>query len=216
MRFRVVRGWAVLAAAILAASTADAGTEFAENGGWLGGALRDNQHEAILPALVLGAALALGLTLFVLLARISPRDPLLMRLNDCRSRLFDIACAFCGSMLCVIVMEGYETQFGGVSPFDPRSVVLSHAVPLVVAFVVAGAIVHCVLRAAIGVAGRASNIVVEFLVEFMRKLLRSVTPRRAVTLSAFQLYVSHLPPGIAAGLRGLRAPPRSIPLAFVA
>jgi hypothetical protein len=210
MRFRLVRLWAGAAAAILAAAAADAGTEFAENSGWLGGTLHDSQHEAILPALGLGAAVTVSLTIFILFARISPRDPLLLRLNGFRSRLFDIACAFCGSMLCVIAMEGYETRFGGLSPFDPRSVVLSHTLALVIAFLVAGAIVHCALRGAIGAASRASNVVVDFLVEFLRKVLRSVVPPRAVALSAFRLYVPHVPPGIAGGSRGFRAPPRAI------
>jgi hypothetical protein len=210
MRLALVRSWAVVAAAILSAAAADAGTEFAENSGWLAGTVRDNQHEAVLPALVLGVAIALSLTLFVLFARVSPGDPLLSRLNDLRGRLIDIAGALGGSMLCVLAMEGYETRFGGVSPFDPRSVVLSHTLALVVAFLVAGAVVHCAVRAAIGVASRASSMIVEFLVEFLRELLRAVAPSRAVALSAFQLYVPHVPPGIAVGSRALRAPPRSI------
>ncbi|HZV76619.1 MAG TPA: hypothetical protein VFF63_02530 [Candidatus Babeliales bacterium] len=217
MRFALVRAWAVAAAAILAAAAADAGTEFAENSEWLGGTLRDNQHEAILPALLLGAAVTLSLTLFILLARISPRDPLLLRMNDLRARFVDLACALCGSELCVVLMEGYETRFGGLSPFDPRSVVISHAPALVIAFLLAGAIVHCALRASIAAASRASGAVAEFLVEFLRKLLRAAAPPRAVALSAFRLYVRHVPPGIAAGSRGLRAPPRSIrPLNFAA
>jgi hypothetical protein len=160
--------------------------------------------------LLLGAAVALSLILFVLFARISPRDPLLLRMNDLRVRLLDIAYAFCGGVLCVVAMEGYETRFGGLSPFDPRSVVLSHTLALVVAFLVVGTIVQGALRVAIGIASRASSDVAEFLAEFLRKLLRAVPPARAVALSAFQLYVPHVPFGIAAGSRGLRAPPRSI------
>jgi len=210
MRFRVVRIWAGIAAAILAAAAADAATEFAENGGWLGGTLRDNQHEAILPALVLGAAVTVSLTIFILLARISSRDPLLSRMNDLGRRLVDIACAFCGSMLCVVAMEGYETRFGGLSPFDPRSVVLSHTLALIVAFLVAGVIVHCAVRAAIGVARRASDVVFDFLIECFRKFSCAVTSPQAVARSAFQLYLPHVPPGIAGSSRGFRAPPRSI------
>jgi len=210
MRFALVRGWAVVATAILAAAAADAGTEFAENSGWLAGALRDNQHEAILPALVLGAAVTLSLVVFVLFARISPCDPLLSRVTDHRIRLAEIAIAFCGSMLCVVAMEGYETRFGGVSPFDPRSVVLSHTLALIVAFAIAGALVHYALRSAIRAAGRASGAAFEFLVEFLRKFQRAVAQSGAVALSAFQLFVPHVPPGIVAGSRGFRAPPRSI------
>lgn len=209
MRFALIRGWAVAATAILAAAIADAGTEFAQNSGWLGGTLRDNQHESILPALLLGVAVALSLTLFVLFAKISPRDPLL-RMSDIRRRLTDVALAFCGSVVCIVVMEGYETRFGGLSPFDPRSVVVSHAFALAMAFLLMGAIVHCALRSAVRSASRASGLVVGFLVEFLRKVAAIVAPPRSPALSAYRLQVAHVPPGLARGSRGFRAPPRSI------
>ena len=177
MRFAIIRGWAALATALLTAVGADVSVEFAENSGWLGGVLRDNQHEAVLPTLLFGAVVTLSLTLFVLLARIYADDPLLSRIGDFRTRLVDRACSLFGSLLCVIAMEGYETRFGGSSPFDPRSVVLSHALPLVVTFVVMGAIVHYALRAAIRTARRASGLVAEVFVEFLRKLRgESTTP----------------------------------------
>ena len=45
-------------------------------------ALQDNQHEAIVPALVLGSLTALFLLAFILFARIPLRDPLLVRLSE--------------------------------------------------------------------------------------------------------------------------------------
>jgi hypothetical protein len=209
MRFALVRTWAVVATAILAGAAADAVTEFAENNGWLGGMLRDGQHEAILPALLLGALVAVSLTLFVLFARISPRDPLLSRMSGLRTRLADIAAAFSVSVLCVIAMEGYETRFGGVSPFDPRSVVLSHALALAVAFVLTGTILHCALRAAIRTASRAS-IVVEYLAQFLRKLRQFAAAAPSIALSAFELHVVRVPLETAYGSSGLRAPPHSL------
>jgi hypothetical protein len=217
MRFGLVRGWAVIGTAILAAAVADAGTEFAENSGWLGGTLRDNQHESILPTLILGAAVTLALTFFILLARISSRDPLLLRMNELRTQVVDIVFAFCAGMLCVVGMEGSETRFGGLSPFDPRSVVLSHTLALAVAVLIVGTIVQYVLRSAIGVASRAGGVVAELLVAFLRKRRRADSSPRIVKLSAFQLHVPHVLPGISGGSRGFRAPPRSIrPLIFVA
>ncbi len=204
-----MRGWAVVATAILAGAAADAVTEFAADSGWLAGAVRDDQHEAVVPALLLGAIVALALTLFVLFARISLRDPLLSQMNDLRRRLLDFAGAFFGSSLCVVAMEGYETRFGGLSPFDPRSVVLSHAPALVVAFAVAAAIVHYALRAAIRTASRA-NVVVEYLVEFLRRLLGAAPGHRTLAPRAFEPRVIHVALGIAGGVRGRRAPPRSI------
>lgn len=210
MRFAIIRGWAVLATALLTAVGSDVSVEFAGNSGWLGGVLRDNQHEAVLPALLFGAAVTLSLTLFVLLARIYPDDPLLSRIDDFRTRFVDTACSLVGSLLCVIAMEGYETRFGGSSPFDPRSVVLSHALPLVVAFVVMGAIVHYALRAAIRTARRASGLVAEVFAEFLRKLRGESTTPGMVQHSAFVLYVVHGPLAVLDGSLGLRAPPRSI------
>jgi hypothetical protein len=210
MRFALVRGWAVAATAILAAAVADAATEFAENSGWLGGALRDNQHESIVPALLLGLAIAFSLALYVLLARVSPRDPLLLRLNELQTRLVDVAVAFCGSTLCVVAMEGYETRFGGLSPFDPRSVVLSHAPALLVAFVVTAVAVYAGLAVAVRTAARASVAVAAFLVAFLRKFVAGVAPPRALALPAFRLRAAYVPLAIAHASRGLRAPPRSV------
>jgi hypothetical protein len=210
VRFAIIRGWAALATAILAAVGSDFATEFAENSGWLGGALRDGQHEAVLPALLFGSVVALSLTLFVLLARIRPGDPLLSRIDYFRTRFVDIAGSLVGSLFFVIAMEGYETRFGGLSPFDPRSVILSHALPLVVAFVVTGAIVHYALRAAIAAASRASEFISEVLGEFLRKILDNRRPSDIARVSAYALNVVHIPFAFALGSRGLRAPPHAI------
>jgi len=210
VRFAIVRGWAALATAILAGTAADASTEFAENSGWLGGSLHDYQHQAIIPALLFGSAVTLALILYVLLARISRGDPLLSRMSDFRTRLVDIAYALCGSVLCIIAMEGYETRFGGFSPFDPRSVVLSHSLALLIAFVVMGVMVHCALGASIRVASRSSDFVAEVFAEFLHKILGVSATPRMIGVSAFVLYVLHVPLAIAYGSRGFRAPPRSI------
>jgi hypothetical protein len=96
-------------------------------------------------------------------------------------------------------------RFGGSSPFDPRSVVLSHALPLVVTFVVMGAIVRYALRAAIRTARRASGLVTEVFVAFLRKLQGDATSPGMVQRSAFILYVVHGPLAIVDGSLGLRA-----------
>ena len=211
----MIRGWAALATAILAAIGSDVTTEFAENCGWLGGALRDNQHEAILPALLLGAIVTLSMLLFVLFARIRPGDPLLCRIGELKTRALDMTCALFGSVLCIIAMEGYETRFGGLSPFDPRSVDLAHALPLVVTFAVMAAIVHHLLHDAIRTANRASHFVVEVFAEFLRKLLRDSATPRVAQAAAFTLRIVHVPFAFAYGSRGLRAPPSSIASRYV-
>jgi len=210
VRFAVVRIWAAAATAILGAAVADAATEFAANGGWLGAGLRDNDHQAVLPAFVIGAAVALFLLLAVLLSRVSPRDPLSLRIATLRTRLGDVLCAFSGSALCIVVMEGYETRFGGLSPFDARSVVVSHAPALLVAFLAMGALVHCALRVAVRAAADASVAVAAFLEAFLGRDFGNGAPRDAVRISAFELRVAHVPSLLARGSRGFRAPPRSM------
>jgi hypothetical protein len=209
MRYAMVRAWTSLATALLTAAIADAGTEYAQNLGWLGGGLHDTQHEAVAPTLLLGLAIGAALAAFVAFARIAPYDPLLRRMNGLGARAMDLGCALAGSALCTIAMEGYETRFGGLSPFDPRSVVLSHALALLVAFVVVAAVLHRALRAALALASQAGELAAGALVEFLHKICRAAVAPGAVHTSAFTLHVLHLPPAIADGACGLRAPPRS-------
>lgn len=210
MRSAIVRAWTSLATALLTAALADAGTEFAENYGWLGGSVHDAQQQAILPTLVFGLALAAALAVFVAFARIAPQDPLRRCTSAWRSRAADLAIALAGSALCTIAMEGYETRFGGFSPYDPRSVVLSHTLPLLLAFVLVAVLVHRGLHIALRVAGGAGRLAAGMLVEFLHKVLRAGVTPGAVHCSAFTLRVLHLTPAIAGGACGLRAPPRSI------
>jgi len=210
MRYTLVCVWTSLATALLTAAIADATTEFAVNLGWLGGSLHDNQHEAVVPTLLFGVAVGAALLTYIVFARVTPRDPLLRRLGALRARASNLGCALAGSALCTVAMEGYETGFGGLSPFDPRSVILSHALALVIAFVLVAAIVNRVLRAALALASHAGELATGALVQFFHKLRRPQVAPGAVYSSAFTLHVLHLPPAIADGACGLRAPPRSI------
>lgn len=213
MRCAIVRAWTSLATALLTAALADAATEFAENLGWLGGSVRDGQHEAVAPTLLIGLAIGAGLAAFVVFARIAPQDRLHRCMRGGGALTADLAIALCGSALCVIAMEGYETRFGGLSPFDPRSVVLSHALPLLVAFLLVAIVVHCFLRIGLRIAGRVGQLAESVLVEFLHGISRGRVAPGAVHTSAFTLHVLHLAPAIAVGACGLRAPPRSILLA---
>jgi len=211
MRYATVRAWTSLATALLTAAIADAGIEFAANLGWLGGSFRDDQHEAIAPTLLLGTVVAAALIAFIVFARVAPGDPLLRRLNTFRVRATDLACALLGSAVCTIAMEGYETRFGGLSPFDARSVILSHALALAITFVVVAAVIHYVLRRALALASQARELAAGVLGVFFHKLFRTRVARGATyTSSVFTLSVLHLPPAIADGACGLRAPPHSI------
>src|ERR1700727_2350528 len=108
MSSAIVRAWAALATALLAAAAADAGTELAENLGWLGTSIRDAHQESVLPTLLVGLAIGVALAAFVGFARIAPRDPLLRCLDGWRARAIDLSIALAGSTLCTIAMEGYD------------------------------------------------------------------------------------------------------------
>ncbi|MGA7356220.1 MAG: hypothetical protein WBW76_12400 [Candidatus Cybelea sp.] len=210
MRSLVVRAGTALTTALMTAAVADAVTEFAVNLGWLGGSVRDAQHEAIAPTFLIGLAIGTALAAFVAFARITPRDPLLRSMSGLHALVSDPAIALAGSALCTIAMEGYETRFGGLSPFDPRSVVCSHALALLVAFVVVAPIVWGIIGKALYVARNAGECATSAIGQFLQKIFQAnVGPETAHT-SAFTLHVVHLSPAIADGVYGLRAPPRSI------
>jgi hypothetical protein len=210
MRSLVVRAGTALTTALITAAVADAGTEFAVNLGWLGGSVRDAQHEAVAPTILIGLALGTALAAFVAFARINPRDPLLQSTSGLRALVSDAAIALAGSALCTIAMEGYETRFGGLSPFDPRSVICSHALALLVAFVVVAPIVWGVIGKALCVARNAGECATTVIGQFLRKIFPANAGSETAHTSAFTLHVVHLCAAIAGGVCGLRAPPRSI------
>jgi hypothetical protein len=209
MRSLVVRAGTSLTTALITAALADAGSEFAENLGWLGGSVRDVQHEAIAPTILIGLAIGAALAAFVAFARITSRDPVVRGMSGLNALTTDLAIALAGSALCTIAMEGYETRFGGLSPFDPRSVVCSHAPALLIAFVVVAPIVCGIVGKTLCVARDAGDRATSVIGQFLRKISRAAVPSGAIHTSAFTLHVVHLSPAIAGGVYGLRAPPRS-------
>jgi hypothetical protein len=213
MRCAIVRAWTVLTTALFTAAVADACTEFAENLGWLGGSERDVSQQAIGPTLLIAAVVGTVLAGFVAFAKIAPQDKVLRCMDGWRARATDLGTALAGSALCAIAMEGYETRFGGLSPFDPRSVVMSHAFALLVAFVVVAVIARRIVGALLALASIAGELAGDALVEFLHRIARAHVPAAAVHRSAFTLVVLHPPPAIAYGACGLRAPPRSMLLA---
>jgi hypothetical protein len=210
MRCAAVRAGASLTTALITAGLADAWTEFAENRGWLGGSVRDAQHEAILPVLLIGLAVGAALAAFAAFHRVTPKDPLLRGVSGLRALTTDLAIALAGSALCTIAMEGYETRFGGMSPFDPRSVVCSHAPALLVAFAVVAPLVCGITRSVLRLARHAGQRATSVIVQFLRKISRANVASGAIHTSAFTLHVIRLSSAIVAGVYGLRAPPRSI------
>src|SRR5580692_195198 len=210
MRYALVRVWAVLAVSLLAGVIGDAGTELFGLLGWLGGAMRDVDHQGVLPALAITVTLALGLAAFVVGSRIAPNDPLLRRLDDAGARVVDAISAFVGSGVTVVAIECYETHFGGLAPFDARSVVIAHAPILVLSFLMIAVGARMALGVAIRFAARTGAVAAALLTSFLR-ILRSyaATPKHA-TLRHSEASSSRAVSEIV-NSRGLRAPPRMLP-----
>ncbi|MGA8796380.1 MAG: hypothetical protein WB526_04835 [Candidatus Cybelea sp.] len=210
MRYALVRIWAVLTVGLLAGVLGDAGTELCGVLGWLGDATRDVDHQGLLPALAVTLTLAFGLAAYVVGSRIAASDPLLRRLDDAGARVVDAIGAFVVSGVTVVAIEYYETHFGGLAPFDARSVVIAHAPILVLSFLTIAVGARMTLGAAIRFAARTGAAAAALLTSFLR-VLRSyaATPKHA-TVRHPETSCSRVVSEIV-NSRGLRAPPRMLP-----
>jgi hypothetical protein len=210
MRYALVRIWAVLTIGLLAGLLGDVGTEFSANFGWLGGTTRDVDHQGVLPVFAIAVLLALSVAAYIVSSRIAPGDPLVRRLDDVRARAVDVIAAFAGSCATVVAMEGYETHFGGLAPFDAHSVVAAHAPILVLTFVTIAVAARMMLGAAIRCAARSGALVAALLTSFLRVSRSLPSTSKRATQPHPDASCSHLTTEIVKS-RGLRAPPRPLP-----
>jgi hypothetical protein len=210
MRYTLLRIWAVLTVGLLAGALGDAGTEFVALLGWLGGAARDVDHQGILPVLGITLALALGLAAYIIGSRIAPGDPLVRRLDDGRARAVDAIAAFAVSCVTVVAVEGYETHFGGLAPFDANSVVVAHAPILVLSFLTIAVAARMMLGAAIRCAARSGALVAALVISFLRISRALHTACKHAAMLHPEVGRSHVASEIVKS-RGLRAPPRTLP-----
>jgi len=168
--YALVRLCSVVIVGLVSGALGDGGTEFFNALGWLGGGVADSSHQGVLPALIAGLLLAFGLGIVIVGARIAHDDPLLCELGDRRARAFDVLAALLTSCLVVLLIEGYETQFGGTAPFQAGSIVLGHAPVLLASFVAIAIGARALLGAAILWAARHGAAAVALLITFLRKL----------------------------------------------
>jgi hypothetical protein len=210
MRYTVVRIWAVITIGLLAGVIADAGTEFSAMFGWLGGISKDVNQQGVLPALAITLALALGLAAYIIGSRIAPSDPLVRKLDDAGGRAIDAVAAFAGACATVVAIEGFETHFGGLAPFDANSVVIVHAPILVLAFLAIAVGARMMLGAAIRFAARSGTFAAALVTSFLRiSRSHAPTPKHA-RMPHPGASCSHVAPEIVKS-RGLRAPPFALP-----
>jgi hypothetical protein len=210
MRYTLVRIWAVVAIGILAGVLADAGTEFSALLGWLGGRMQDVDQQGVLPALAITLTLAVSLVAYIIGSRIAPSDPLVRKLDDARARTVDAVAAFAGACVTVVAIEGYETHFGGLAPFDASSVVVAHAPILVAAFLTIAVGARMMLGAAIRFAARGGTLAAALVASFLRFVRADAATPKHATMPHPDTSCSHVAPKIVKS-RGLRAPPPALP-----
>jgi hypothetical protein len=133
------------------------------------------------------------------------------RLDDARARAVDAIAAFAVSCVTVLAVEGYETHFGGLAPFDASSVVIAHAPILVVSFLTIAIAARMMLGAAIRFAACGGVLAVALLASFLRISRSRLTTPKHAAMPHPDTSCSHVAPEIIKS-RGLRAPPRTLPV----
>ena len=116
-----------------------------------------------------------------------------------------------GKLLTVVAIEGYETHFGGLAPFDAHSVVTAHAPILVLSFLTIAVAARMMLGAAIRCAARSGALAAALFTSFLRISALDSRRRRSTRRSLIPTTsCSHVAPEIVKS-RGLRAPPHTLP-----
>ena len=204
--YALVRLWSVAIVGLLSGVLGDAATELLGTLGWLGRGALDNDHQGLLPASIAALICALGLSIYVIGSRIAPSNPLLRELDDRHARAVDALAAFAASWLTAIAIEGYETRFGGIAPFDAGSTVVAHAPALLISFFTIAVAARALLGVAIRWTAHRGAAAVALLVSFLRMLRAAViTPKHCAALFPDATHSRDLPELISAC--GPRAPP---------
>lgn len=204
--YAIVRIWPIAIIGLASGVIGDAGTEFFTSG--------DTDHQGMVPALAIAVLLALGLAVYLACSRIGPRDPLLCRFNRWRDRLPDALAAFGASWLTVIGIEGYETHFGGIEPFDTRSVVIAHAPLLLLAFLAVALTAQVILAAALRWAARSGAVAVALVRRVLRVSRHAVATTTHAGMAFLEAVCKHDVPELISAC-GPRAPPRMSSLVIV-
>lgn len=157
MRRTVILLWTLVTVALCAAVCGDALSEWLANHGAMGtAAMRDLHQESLLPATCIAMLAIVSLASLALLRACTARAQPLQLAPAGAARIGWNAAAVVLALIAVVLMEGYEVRFGGVAPFDPRSVLAAHALPVIVVYAMVAAIVErmlgVVLRIAVAVA----------------------------------------------------------------
>jgi Carboxypeptidase regulatory-like domain len=148
MRRTLLFVWMLVAVALWAAVLGDGLTEWLSNNGLWGLGPSDVHQEALGPAAAAALFLSITLAWYAVVMRwCRPDECVRLRPSGVAQRFCWNACAVALSLGLVIVMEGYEMRFGGVGVFDPRSVLMAHAVPGLLSYAAVALCVEFLLAA---------------------------------------------------------------------
>ena len=151
----------LVAVALWAAIFGDGITEWLSNNGLWGIGPSDFHQEALRPAAAVALLLSVMLAWYAAAVRWFAPDELVgLRPSGVAQRFWWNACALTLSLGLVIAMEGYEVRFGGVGVFDPRSVLVAHAGPVLLSYAIIALCVECMLAAALRTAALVTLAVV--------------------------------------------------------
>jgi hypothetical protein len=150
MRHALISAWALVTVALCAAVCGDALTEWLSNSGFWGSGVSDLHQESLVPA-ACAAAVACAACLMFAIAGVRRGVPLCLRPAGASRTCWNVAAVLL-ALIVVVLMEGYEVRFGGIGAFDPCSVLVAHALPVVVAYALIAAIVERVMGVCLRVA----------------------------------------------------------------
>jgi len=204
---RVIRAWSAVATALVSAVVGDVSTEALSNRGLLGaGSIRDTQHEALRPVAIVAALVVLGLAIFAMIQRVRARDVAKFERMPTRSVVLYGAATLVVTFLVVLLMEGYETCFGGDAPIDPHSVFVAHAPFVLAAYAVTTLFMKRVVYVCLGITVAAGHAAAAVIISFI------CVDRRRVTKLPGEIALWAQPSryralDLAYGIHGFRAPP---------
>ncbi|MGZ3506396.1 MAG: hypothetical protein ACXWNK_14620 [Vulcanimicrobiaceae bacterium] len=209
---RILRWWSGLAAVPAAAAASDALTEFLANAKLLGGhSPSDLQHQALVPTLLVAVVSILAVALFALCMNPEPAET--SQRSTTAEKLVMTGALLVATFAVAVMMEGYETRFGGTAPFDPHSVLISHAPAVLICYAVITALVRNLVCACLHVAIAAGRLATQRILQLLRIDRRSPRARFANSFSFDPALTQENSP-VVPRAHGLRAPPLRQPLAL--
>ncbi len=201
-----IRYWAAIATAFATAALVDRSSEFLANAGWLGGAVGfDSHQEGVLPVALLAALVAVGLGITVAL-RAGRGELTRYEEFSAGHRLALAITTLAATFIIITLMEAWETQFGGLSAFDPRSVFVEHWPAVFIGYFAVATVASQAINAILRVASAAGKLAAHVLVRFL------CVDRRGRTAAvhsddSFGTRTAHRPLVVELGALALRAPP---------